>query len=184
MSQHHIITLPVSLVPTLPLPISCSAELFVWTNLPPTTHCAKLMFHPQHIDQGSIQGICILLTPERWYSNHQHLSCLQKTKYSSLTDWNYLQEHIWKGKKHPSIVHCSCLLEKEIYNLNNKRVEDDLACYTTRLYIFCVGRSFDTASRWRCKVPWKGFACFFFFLHTWHLIGLNAQRKNNIRHKT
>lgn len=65
VSQPHSITLPVSLVPTSPLPISCSAELFVCTNLPPSTHCAKLMYQPQHIDHANVQGICVLLTPER-----------------------------------------------------------------------------------------------------------------------
>lgn len=66
-SQPHSITLPVSLAPVLPLPISCSAELFVCTNLPPTAHCAKLMFQPQHIDHANVQGICVFLTPETWW---------------------------------------------------------------------------------------------------------------------
>lgn len=89
-SQAHSITLPVSLVPTLPFPIICRAELFVCTKLPPTAHCAKLMFHPQHIDQCECpRDMCspytqkIIAKEEK--HQQQHCSHSQKQKHASLT---------------------------------------------------------------------------------------------------
>lgn len=93
-SQPHSITLPVSLVPTLPLPISCRARLFVCTNLPPTAHCAKLMFHPQHIDHANVRGWggwvgLRKMAGKEKKTNDQHLPHLCKLKdASSLTRIN------------------------------------------------------------------------------------------------
>lgn len=90
-SQPHSTALPVSL-----------AELFVCTNLPPTAHCAKLMFHPHHIDHANVQGKCVHLTPERWWESEKNkwwapVSLAKNERH--LIHWQTLMRvHIWKKK--------------------------------------------------------------------------------------